>query len=315
LLHKLPALPTNLHWGFYDASLPPVLRIRSGDVVEVETATGDVHVLEAAGAKRDEIPENLRRIPKELKERGPGPHVLTGPIFIDGAKKGDVLEVLLRQIRPILPFGYNLFLPNLGTLPEDYPYERRRLIRFDLKRKLVKYSQGIKIPIRPFFGNLGVAPTESLGRQSSTFPGPHGGNLDIKELIAGTSLFLPVQASGGLFSIGDGHACQGDGEVDLTAAETCLQGTLKFRVRKEMKLKWPMAETRDKVITMGFHEDLDEAARLATRNMIEYLEEHRGMDRDDAYVLSSLAVDLHISQLVNTLKGVHAVLPKSIFEA
>ncbi len=315
MLHKLPALPTNLHWGFYDASLPPVLRIRSGDVVEVETATGDVHVLEAAGAKRDEIPENLRRIPKELKERGPGPHVLTGPIFIDGAKKGDVLEVLLRQIRPILPFGYNLFLPNLGTLPEDYPYERRRLIRFDLKRKLVKYSQGIKIPIRPFFGNLGVAPTESLGRQSSTFPGPHGGNLDIKELIAGTSLFLPVQASGGLFSIGDGHACQGDGEVDLTAAETCLQGTLKFRVRKEMKLKWPMAETRDKVITMGFHEDLDEAARLATRNMIEYLEEHRGMDRDDAYVLSSLAVDLHISQLVNTLKGVHAVLPKSIFEA
>jgi len=315
LLHKLPALPTNLHWGFYDASLPPVLRIRSGDVVEVETATGDVHVLEAAGAKRDEIPENLRRIPKELKERGPGPHVLTGPIFIDGAKKGDVLEVLLRQIRPILPFGYNLFLPNLGTLPEDYPYERRRLIRFDLKRKLVEYSQGIKIPIRPFFGNLGVAPTESLGRQSSIFPGPHGGNLDIKELIAGTSLFLPVQASGGLFSIGDGHACQGDGEVDLTAAETCLQGTLKFRVRKEMKLKWPMAETRDKVITMGFHEDLDEAARLATRNMIEYLEEHRGMDRDDAYVLSSLAVDLHISQLVNTLKGVHAVLPKSIFEA
>jgi len=171
----------------------------------------------------------------------------------------------------------------------------------------------VTLKLAPFFGSIGVAPSPLTGRISSAPPGHHTGNLDNRELIAGSTLYLPVHVRGALLSMGDGHGLQGDGEVSLTALETSLRGTVQVSVRKGKRLNWPRAETPTHYIAMGLNPDLDEAARMATREMIEFLVAEKGMSRDDAYILCSLAADLHVTQLVDGTKGVHAMLAKSVF--
>jgi acetamidase/formamidase len=174
-------------------------------------------------------------------------------------------------------------------------------------------GEGIEVPLRPFFGSMGVAPPASAGRWNSSPPWIHGGNLDNKELTAGAVLYLPVHVPGGLFLVGDGHAAQGNGEVNITALETSLTGELQFFLHKERHLEWPRAETPTHYISMGTDEDLTLAAKIAVREMIRFLVEEKGMTREDAYVLCSTAVDFNITQLVDGKKGVHGMLPKSVF--
>jgi acetamidase/formamidase len=311
----LKASPSTVVWGYYSAAAPPALRIRSGDRVRIETvSTGSPSRFEAAGVAPSDIPANFRQIYQEVKDKGPGGHILTGPIYVDGAAPGDVLEVRILAIEMTLPFAYNGFRPRSGFLPDDFPYARIKIIPLDRKRMVARFSDSIEIPLHPFFGSMGVAPPEANGRINSGPPWIHAGNLDNKELVAGTTLYIPVHATGALFEVGDGHAGQGNGEVDITALETALTGTFEFVVRKDMRLRWPRAETPTHHIVMGIHEDLTEATKLAVRETIDFLVEQKHLTRDDAYMLASTAVDFCITELVDGNKGVHAMIPKAIFK-
>ncbi|HKX00767.1 MAG TPA: acetamidase/formamidase family protein [Bryobacteraceae bacterium] len=313
-LLKLPATPKTVVWGYYSAAAAPALRIRSGDTVEIQTLiTNSPARLEAAGVSPNDIEPNLRAVCKQVADKGPGGHILTGPLYIEGAEPGDTLEVRIQSVRLAIPYAYNAFRPGSGFLPDDFPYARTRIIPLDTHRMVARFSERIEIPLHPFFGSMGVAPPEASGRISSAPPWMHAGNLDNKELVAGTKLFIPVHARGALFEVGDGHAGQGNGEVDITALETSLVGTFQFIVRKDLHLRWPRAETPTHYITMGLHEDLREAARLAVLEMIDFLVTQKHLTRDDAYMLASIAADLSITQLVDGNKGVHAMIPKSIF--
>jgi len=310
---ELKATPKTIVWGYYAATAKPVLTIRSSDTVRIETVSGNPPLLEEAGAPRDQVPDALRAIYKEVTDRGPGPHLLTGPIYVEGAEPGDVLEVRILKLELTAPFAFNNFRPGSGFLPDDFPSYRMKIIPLDRSRMVARFSDSIEIPLRPFFGSMGVAPPVANGRISSAPPWVHAGNLDNKELVEGTTLYIPVHAKGALFEVGDGHAGQGNGEVDITAMETELTGTFQFVVRKDMHLKWPRAETPTHFIAMGVHEDLSEATRLAVREAIDFLVAEKHLSRDDAYMLASVAVDFCITQLVDGNKGVHAMIPKRIF--
>lgn len=312
--HQLKATPKTVVWGYYSADAPPALRIHSGDTVEIETVlTSSPKRLESAGVPADQVEPALRAIYKEVTDKGPGGHILTGPVYIETAEIGDTLEVRMQAIKLAIPYAYNGFRPGSGFLPDEFPYARMKIVPLDRERMVARFSDHIEIPIRPFFGSMGVAPPEASGRISSAPPWFHAGNLDNKELVAGTTLFIPVNAPGALFEVGDGHAAQGNGEVDITALETSLVGTFQFVVRKDLHLRWPRGETPTHYITMGMHDDLREATRLATLEMIEFLVGEKHLTRDDAYMLTSTAADLSITQLVDGNKGVHAMIPKSIF--
>jgi acetamidase/formamidase len=309
--HVVRVTPSTVTWGYFAADAKPVLTVKSGEVVTIDTIVGIPEMLERLGAAADAPLREMKEMYAKVKDRGPGPHFLTGPVAVEGAKPGDVLEVEIVDIRLRSPYGWMMIQPGAGALPEEFPYLREKLVRLDEANKVAEFAPGIRIPVRPFFGNLGVAPP--LGRLNSAPPGYHAGNLDNKWLVAGTKLYIPVQVAGALFSVGDGHAAQGDGEVCVTAIETNLTGTFRFTVRKDLKLRWPRAETPTHFMTMGLHEDLNEAARRAAKEMIDYLTAERGLSRDDAYMLTSAAVDLHVTQVVDGVKGVHALLPKAIF--
>jgi acetamidase/formamidase len=313
-VHELKLIPQNIHWGYYDARVKPVLRISPGDTVRVETMVArGVERLRLAGVGDDEIPQSIKDVEAMVTERGPGAHPLTGPIYIEGAEPGDSLEVHIQAIEFLHPYGVGGFMPGSGTLPEDFPYTRFKLVRVNEKAGTAEFAPGVTLKLAPFFGSIGVAPPQIVGRVSSGPPGPHVGNLDNKELVVGSVLYLPVHVPGALLSIGDAHGLQGDGEVSLTALETSLRGTVRIFLRKGRRMGWPRAETPTHYITMGLDPDLDQAAKLATREMIDYLVVEKGMSRDDAYILCSLAVDLRVTQLVDQTKGIHAMLPKSIF--
>jgi acetamidase/formamidase len=313
---RLLPTPKTVAWGYYDATTAPALRVRSGDSVEVQTLiTSSPKRLEAAGLPPAEVEPALREIHKQVTNKGPGGHILTGPIYVEGAQPGDTLEVRIKAIKLAIPYAYNGFGPGRGFLPEDFPYARIKLVRLDIARMVGRFADGIEVPLRPFFGSIGVAPPEVSGRISSAPPWIHAGNLDNKDLVAGTTLFIPVHAPGALLLVGDGHASQGHGEVDITALETSLVGTFELVVRKDLHLLWPRAETPTHYITMGLHEDLVEATRLAVREMIAFLVSDKHLSRDDAYMLTSVAADLSITQLVDGNKGVHASLPKAVFVA
>ncbi len=313
--YELKATPTTVVWGNYAASNPPVLRVKSGDTVRIETvSTGSPARFAAAGVAAKDIPQNLRDIFDQVKERGPGGHVLTGPVYIEGAEPGDTLEVRIQSIEVTMPFAYNAFRPGSGFLPDDFPQSHIKIIPLDRERMMAHFSDSIEIPMRPFFGSMGVAPPEANGKINSAPPWIHAGNLDNKELVAGTILYIPVHAPGALFEAGDGHAGQGDGEVDITAMETALTGTFQFVVRKDMHLRWPRAETPTHYIVMGLHEDLTEAAKLAVREAVDFLTTEKGLTRDDAYMLASVAVDFCTTELVDGNKGVHGMIPKAIFK-
>lgn len=311
--HSLHVSPSTVQWGYFTADAKPVLTVRSGETVAIDTICGIPDMLERLGAAVDRPIGEMKEMYAKVKERGPGPHFLTGPVAVDGAMPGDVLEVEIVDIRLRSPYGWMMIQPGAGVLPEEFPYLREKLVRLDERRMTAEFAPGIRIPVRPFFGNLGVAPP--MGRVSSGPPGYFAGNLDNKWLVAGSKISIPVQVPGALFSVGDGHAAQGDGEVCVTAIETNLTGVFRFTVRKNSKLRWPRAESPTEIITMGLSEDLNEAARRATSEMIEYLTSSRGLSRDDAYMLTSAAADLHVTQVVDGVKGVHATLPKAIFEA
>jgi acetamidase/formamidase len=310
----LKATPGTVAWGYYDAKAAPVLRIKSGDTVEIQTlVTNSPKRLEAAGVPPEQVEQSLRDIYDQVKDKGPGGHILTGPIYIEGAEIGDVLEVRILAAKLAIPYAYNAFAPGRGYLPDDYPYSKIKIIPLDEKRMVAKFAPGIEIPLHPFFGSMGVAPPESAGRWNSAPPWIMAGNMDNKDLVAGSTLYIPVHAPGALFEVGDGHAGQGDGEVDITALETSLVGTFQFVVRKDHHLKWPRAETPTHYITMGFNDDLNAAATLAVREMIDFLVTEKHLSRDDAYMLASVAADLHITELVDGNKGVHMMIPKAIF--
>ena len=312
--YQLKPTPKTVAWGYYDAKTPPVLHVKSGDTVEIQTLiTSSPERLEGAGVKPDQVEQSLRDIFKEVTNKGPGGHILTGPVYVEGAEPGDVLEIRIQKIQLAIPYAYNAFGPGRGFLPEDYPYPRMKIIPLDAQRMVAHFGEGIEIPLHPFFGSMGDAPPEVTGRLSSAPPWIQGGNLDNKDLVEGTTLYLPVHARGALFLVGDGHAGQGDGEVDITALETSLVGTFQFVLRKDMHLLWPRAETPTYYITMGLHEDLNEAAKAAVREMINFLMTEKHLSRDDAYMLASVAADLHITELVDGNKGVHMMIPKSIF--
>ncbi len=311
---QLKPTPKTVAWGYYDASTPPVMRVKSGDTIEIQTLiTSSPARLEGAGVKPEDVEQSLRDIYREVTNKGPGGHILTGPIFVEGAEPGDVLEIRIKDIKLAIPYAYNAFSPGRGYLPEDFPYARMRIIPLDAQKLVAHFANGIDIPLHPFFGSIGVAPPEVSGRISSAPPWVHAGNLDNKELVAGTTLYIPVHAKGALLLVGDGHAGQGNGEVDITAMETSLIGTFEVIVRKDLKLRWPRAETPTHYISMGIHEDLNEATKMALREMIDFLVNEKHLTRDDAYQLSSVAADLNITQLVDGNKGVHAMIPKAIF--
>src|SRR5262252_4877698 len=312
--HDLPLNPAHIHWGYYDARLAPALHVAPGDRVRVETmVAGGLQRLRLAGAPEAEIPESLKAVERQVTERGPGAHPMSGPIFVEGAEPGDTLEIRIVAIEFLHLFGVNAFSPGGGVLPDDYPYAQLRLLRWQPGATRVEFAPGISLPMAPFFGSIGVAPPPLVGRISSRPPGWHGGNLDNKDLVAGSTLYLPVHVPGALLSIGDGHAMQGDGEVTGTALETSLRGIFELRVRKGQRLRWPRAETPTHYVAMGLSEDLDDAARLATRELVDFLVAEKHLNRDEAYMLCSLAADLHVTQAVDATKGVHASLPKSIF--
>jgi acetamidase/formamidase len=311
---RLKASPETVVWGYYSASAPPALKVKSGDTVEVQTLiTSSPERLEGAGVPAKDVEQSLRDIFSQVKDKGPGGHILTGPIYVEDAEPGDVLEIRIKAIKLAIPYAYNAFGPGRGFLPDDFPYAKMKIIPLDAQKMVAHFADGIEIPLHPFFGSIGVAPPLVSGRISSAPPWIHGGNLDNKDLVAGTTLYLPVHAKGALLLVGDGHAGQGDGEVDITAMETSLIGTFELVVRKDMHLHWPRAETPTSFITMGLNEDLNEATKWAVREMIDFLTTEKHLSRDDAYMLSSVAADLSITELVDGNKGVHMSIPKSIF--
>jgi len=310
--HILMPTPDTVVWGYYWSETPPVLQIKSGDFVNVRTlVTSNPSELERIGIPLDEIEKELKDV-QIVDNRGVGPHVLTGPISVVGAEPGDVLEVRIVSVDLAIPYGYNR-IADPGFLSDEIFVRNVRAIRLDRDKMIGYFAPGIEIPLRPFFGSMGVAPPKEAGKISSAPPWIHAGNLDNKELVPGTTLFIPVHVNGANFLVGDGHAAQGNGEVDLTAIETSLAGKFQFIVRKDMQLTWPRAETPTHIITMGTDRNLTAATKIALREMLHYLTKEKGLAVIDAYPLMSIAVDLNITQLVDGRKGVHAMLPKAIF--
>jgi acetamidase/formamidase len=311
--HRLEASPTTVAYGHYWAETKPVLTINSGDIIDVDTMlTSTPDRLEKSGVPAAEIQASLRAIVDQVKDRGPGGHILTGPVYVNGAEPGDALEVKVLSIDLPIAYGYN---GCAGYVRENCePGRPQTIIRLDRKNMTATFLPGIVIPLRPFFGSMGVAPALEVGRVSSNPPSTHAGNLDNKELVAGTTLFIPVHVKGALFEVGDGHAAQGDGEVDQTAIETSLRGRIQLTVRKGMKLAWPRGETNTHFISMGTDVDLRIATRIAIQEMVDFLAATKKMDKHQAYQLTSLAGDVAITQLVDGTMGVHVKMPKSIFK-
>lgn len=311
--HILKASKSTVHLGGFSHLLEPVLTIDSGDTIDVETYTG-YYIYDKAPAEfiTPQFLDICQNLPPERKI-APGPHLLTGPIYIRDAKPGDVLEVKLEAIAPSLPVGFNAIRSGWGALPNHFTQPALRFIPLDLVNNLAEFPphSGIKIPLKPFFGILGVATPET--ERSSVPPGCYGGNIDNRELQAGSRIFLPVFVPGGLFSIGDGHSAQGDGEVNVTAIETSMNGRIQIKLHHNLSITNPIAETPTDIITMGFAPTLDQALEIALKNMIDFLEKFVNLSPEDAYILCSLAVNFHITQVVNSPnKGVHGMLPKAI---
>ena len=315
-IHRLQATPATVAYGYYWSETKPVLRIASGDIVDVDTLlTNSPTGLARAGVADDRIQPSLKSIVAEVTgdRRGPGGHILTGPVYVEGAEAGDALEVKILSIDLALDYGYN---GCSGFLPENCDRSLGiKIIELDKTTMTATFEPGIVIPLKPFFGSMGVAPEPAAGRVSSNPPGRHAGNMDNKELVAGSTLYIPVFVPGALFAVGDGHVAQGDGEVDQTAIETSLRGRLQLTVRKGMALTWPRAETATDYISMAADPDLTTATKLAIQEMVDFLAASKGLSKHRAYQLVSIAGNVAITQLVDRPNvGVHVRLPKSIFQ-
>jgi acetamidase/formamidase len=314
--HRLEVTPSTVAYGYYWSEAQPVLRIESGDIIDVDTLlTNTPQGLQRAGVADEKIQASLKAVVDQVtgERRGPGGHILTGPVYVAGAEPGDVLEVSVLSIDLALDYGYNGcrgFLPDNcdSTLPAT-------IVTLNRKKMTAEFLPGIVIPLHPFFGSMGVAPAPEAGRVSSNPPGRHAGNLDNRELVAGSTLYIPVFARGALFEVGDGHAAQGDGEADQTAIETSLRSRLRLTVRKDMKLKWPRAETATDYISMATDPDLTVATQGAIQEMIDFLVAEKHLSKHQAYQLVSIAGNVAVTQLVDKPNvGVHVRLPKSLFK-
>ena len=313
--HRLAASPSTVAYGYYWADARPVLRVASGDVIDVDTLiTSTPTALQQAGVPPEKIQESLKAIVAEVTgdRRGPGGHILTGPVYVESAQPGDVLEVRILSIDFPIDYGYNGcagFIPSNcdGTVP-------RTILKIDTRTMTSEFRPGIVVPLKPFFGSMGVAPAPELGRVSSNPAGRHAGNLDNRELVVGSTLYIPVFVPGALFQIGDGHGAQGDGEVDQTGLETSLRGRVQLIVRKDMTLLWPRAETASDYISMGSDEDLKTATTIAVQEMVDFLAATKKLTKHQAYQLVSLAGHVAVTQLVDRpVYGVHVKMPKAIF--
>jgi len=305
--HRLRSTPETVHWGWFDAALPHVLAIESGDRVTVESLSGGPSNLPGDGFH---VPPELLEVHAKSQRRMPG-HILTGPIAVRGARPGDALEVRIIDVALRQDWGYTAVRPLAGALPGDIESGEQIISRLDRETQTALLPWGLRIPLRPFFGVMGVAPPASWGAISSIQPRAHGGNLDNTLLVPGSTLYLPVFVAEAGFSVGDGHAVQGDGEVCVTAIETALTGTFEIHVRKDLRLDYPAAETPTHLITMGMDPDLDTAARDALRRMVGRVERETGLTRNRAFMLMSLVADVRVTQLVNEHKGIHVMMPKS----
>jgi acetamidase/formamidase len=334
-LHDLPAEPATVHWGYFDRDRPPVLAVSAGDLVRIRTLTH--HCGDAPDLLMD---EEIRAVYDAVTDRGPGPHILTGPIAVEGARPGQTLSVRILSAEPRLPFGSNL-AAHWGHLYDAFGKERVTIYAFDLEAGLARAEfafdwtttplavatgtivepgtvrrepalDGVAVPLRPHFGTMGVAPAAS-GRHSSVPPGEHGGNIDNWRIGAGATMHYPVLVDGALLSVGDPHVSQGDGEVSGTALEASLDGLLELSLRDDLGFAFPVLETAQVWSVHGFGDGLDAAMRSAAERMLDLLGRCFGLSRDDAYSLMSVAVDFTVTQVVDGRQGVHATVPKRLF--
>lgn len=334
-LHQLPATPQTVHWGYFDPRQPPALTVASGDLVAIETLTH--HAGDAPDLLMD---DGITRVFEQVDDRGPGPHILTGPIAVAGARPGDVLQVDILAATPRLPYGSNL-AAHWGYLYGELPVERVTVYELDtealLGRALFGYDwtatpladapgtivtpsdssrepalPGVVVPLRPHFGTMGVAPAEPV-RVSSVPPGDHGGNVDNWRIGTGGRMYYPVQVPGALLSAGDPHVSQGDGEVSGTALESSLNGLLRLTIRRDLPFTVPVLETATELLVHGFGESLDAAMKAAALRALDLLVRHFGLSRADAYSFMSVAVDFTVTQVVDQRQGVHARIDKRCF--
>ena len=344
--HFVPSRPENLSWGWYPIDKEPVLTIRSGQTVRVDTLThagvtqdeNPITYLTGLGVPREEILEDARDFWASRDGRpreGRSGHVITGPIYIDGAEPGDMLEVQILDIKTRVPWGINNTSATGGVFSSSYPGVRPDDPQLDIPqrtrhvirtgevdgREVAFVAQDIQVPLAPFMGILAVAPDPVVGEpgvtlpgvQSSRPPGAFGGNLDIKDLKAGTTVYLPVFHRGALFYTGDPHGAQGDGEVSGTAIEQSLSGVFRFVVHKSTSLAGPRAETDTHYLLIGIDLDLDRAIRHATWEVVNFLVKEKGLTPAKALSLASIAVDFRVSEVVDLTQVVTGYIPKSIF--
>jgi acetamidase/formamidase len=309
--HRLDAAPETVHWGYFDARLKPLLTVASGDTVTMSTVSGMASQMPAAPLT---VPPALAAIHKSVQQKMPG-HICTGPVAVNGAKAGQVLEVRIKDIQLHYGWGYNMIRPLAGALPDDFTENTLIHIPLDREKNTGRLPWGLDLPLAPFFGVMAVAPPPQWGMISTLPPRRNGGNLDNKELVKGATLYLPIMVDDALFSVGDGHGAQGDGEVCVTAIETGLIGTFELIVRGDMSLEWPMAETPTHLMTMAFDPDLDDCVVIALRDMIALICRRTNLSREQAYTLCSLAADLRVTQVVNGNKGIHVMLEKKLLNA
>ena len=343
--HLVSSRPQNLSWGWYPLDKEPVLTIRSGQTVRIHTLTHvggtqdqePVEFLSEIGVPRDEMLQDMLDFwasrPSRPREGRSG-HIITGPIYIEGAEPGDMLEVQILEIEPRVPWGVNNTGPRSGVFSTRYPAYReddpvldipreRHLIRTEEVdgRQVAVFAENIHVPLAPFMGIMAVAPAPVVGQpgvsvpgvQSSTPPGPYGGNMDVKDLQAGTTLYLPVFQSGALFYVGDPHGVQGDGEVSGTAVEQSMSGVFRFIVHKGKSISGPRAETDTHYMLMGIDLDLDRAMRQAVWEVVDFLVEEKGLTQAKALSLSSIAVDFRVGEVVDLTQVVVGYIPKDIF--
>ena len=345
--HVVPSTPANVTWGDYPVDKAPVLRIRSGETVSINTLTHagatqqaePVAYMGEMGVSRDDILQDMLDFwasrPSRPRE-GRGGHVITGPIYVEGAEPGDVLEVQILDLKTRVPWGVNNTSATGGVFARDYPGSRegdpllaieqgtRHLIRTGMVdgREVALFTPDIHVPLRPFMGIMAVAPENPTvgqpgvtvpGVQGSRPPGPFGGNMDVKDLSAGATLYLPVFHRGALFYTGDPHGVQGDGEVSGTAVEQSLSGTFRFVVRKDMSLTGPRAEDGTHYIMMGIDLDLDRATQAAVREVVDFLVDEKGLTPAQALSLASIGVDFHVAEVVDLTQVVTGFVPKSLF--
>ena len=309
--HRLDASAQTVHWGYFDAALAPRIEIDSGDTITISTVSGPREMMPPPPLV---VPPALAEVQAKLTPRLPG-HMCTGPVAVRGAKAGQVLEVKIDAIDLHYDWGYTYSRPLTGALPDDFPALDLMHTTLDRETLTARLPWGLELPLRPFFGVMAVAPPAAWGAVSTLPPRRNGGNLDNKELVAGTTLYLPIHVDGAQFSVGDGHGVQGDGEVCVTAIETGLIDTITLTVRDDVTLagrtpEWPLAETPTHHLTMAFDPDLDQCVVLALRQMVDVIADRTGVTRQQAYMLCSLAADVRVTQVVNGNKGAHVMIEK-----